>query len=310
MKEKIKTFFAVCILILTVPYIVTLLFQGNKTSPDHEEMQNFSGEKVSETLQTKDAEINVEDYLVGVMAKEISPDYHVEAIKAQAVIARTALMAATEEEENPLPEAMTREEMMKLWGRENFEKNYSILEEAAGDTKGEILIYQEKPAHGAFHAVSAGKTRSAKDALQTKEEPYLASVDSKMDIPSADYLKVIFMEKKEWMEKLREICPELEVSEEKILESLEIQKRDKADYVVKMKVGETEMTGEEFRNHLGLNSACFYLKEVENKVRIVTKGLGHGLGLSQYGANELAKEGKNYKEILLYYYKEIEIKNF
>ena len=67
------------------------------------------------------------------------------------------------------------------------------------------------------------------------------------------------------------------------------------------------MTGEEFRNCLNLNSACFYLKEVEGKVRIVTKGLGHGLGLSQYGANELAKEGKTYREILQYYYKDSSI---
>lgn len=67
------------------------------------------------------------------------------------------------------------------------------------------------------------------------------------------------------------------------------------------------MTGEEFRNCLNLNSSCFYLKEVENKIRIVTKGLGHGLGLSQYGANELAKEGKTYQEILQYYYKDVSI---
>lgn len=308
MKEKIKTFFAICILILAVPYIVTLLFQGDETSPDSGKVQNFSKEKISETLKMKEKDTDVEKYLVGVMAKEISPDYHKEALKAQAVIARTALSAAGEDENNPLPESMSREEMMKLWGRENFEKNYSILEEAAKDTKGEILVYQEKPAHGAFHAVSAGKTRSAKDALQTEEEPYLASVDSKMDIPSLDYLKVVFMEKEEFLEKLREICPELKAGKENILESVEIQSRDSADYAVKVKVGEKEITGEEFRNSLGLNSACFYIKEVENKVRIVTKGLGHGLGLSQYGANELAKEGKNYKEILQYYYKEIQIK--
>ena len=116
------------------------------------------------------------------------------------------------------------------------------------------------------------------------------------------------MEKEEFLEKLREICPELKAGKENILESVEIQSRDSADYAVKVKVGEKEITGEEFRNSLGLNSACFYIKEVENKVRIVTKGLGHGLGLSQYGANELAKEGKNYKEILQYYYKEIQIK--
>ena len=91
------------------------------------------------------------------------------------------------------------------------------------------------------------------------------------------------------------------------MESIVIETRDSSDYVIQMKIGEKTVTGEEFREYLSLNSACFFLKEVENKVRIVTKGLGHGLGLSQYGANELAKEGKSYKEILEYYYKDISI---
>ena len=99
----------------------------------------------------------------------------------------------------------------------------------------------------------------------------------------------------------------MEAAPENILESVVVETRDSSGYATQVKIGEKTVAGEEFRGYLGLNSACFSLKEVENKVRIVTKGLGHGLGLSQYGANELAKEGKNYKEILKHYYKDISI---
>ncbi|MCI8484194.1 MAG: stage II sporulation protein D [Lachnospiraceae bacterium] len=306
MKEKIKTCLAVCVLVLTIPYIVTILFQGDKTSPEPEKVEKILEKDSEETQKDGNQEMNVEEYLVGVVAKEIPLDYQTEAIKAQTVIARTALVMALETK-GELPVSMSREEMLKLWGQEGFEENYRTLEGAVEATKGEILCYQKEPIHAAFHAVSAGSTRSAAEALQTKEEPYLASVDSKIDIPSVDYLKVIFMEKKEFLQKIKEICPKLETEEKEVLEKVEIIQRDKADYVTQIKVGEEIITGEEFRKNLELNSACFYIKEVEGQVRILTKGLGHGLGLSQYGANELAKEGKDYREILQYYYQEIQI---
>ncbi|MEH2944256.1 SpoIID/LytB domain-containing protein [Lachnospiraceae bacterium KK002] len=307
MKEKIKTFLAVCVLILTVPYIVTLLFQNGQTSPDREKIRDVPGEESVPVLETGDGELDVEEYLTGIIAKEIPLDYQSETIKAQAVIARTELTAALATQEKILPESMSREEMLELWGQDGFEENYRVLEAAVADTRGEILCYGKTPIHAAFHAVSAGKTRSAREALQREDEPYLECTDSGMDIPSPDFLKVVFLEKEEFMKKLKELCPEFECIPEKILESVTVAERDSSDYVTKVAVGEQTITGEEFRNHFKLNSSCFYLKEVENQVRIVTKGLGHGLGFSQYGANVLAKEGKEYKELLQYYYKDISI---
>ncbi len=307
MKEKIKTFFSICILVVTVPYVVTFLFQGNKTSTSSTTMENILEKESDRKGETLDAELDMEEYLVGILAKEIPLDYQMEAVKAQAVIDRTSLAAALESQEGNLPASMSREEMLTLWGQEGFEDNYQMLKAAAEATEGEIMYYNGKPIHAAFHAVSAGKTRSAKEGLQREDEPYLAQADSGMDIPSPDFLKVVFMEKEEFCKQLKEECPELEITPDHIMESIVIETRDSSDYVIQMKIGEKTVTGEEFREYLSLNSACFFLKEVENKVRIVTKGLGHGLGLSQYGANELAKEGKSYKEILEYYYKDISI---
>ena len=348
LKEKIKTLFAICILIITIPYIITFFFQRNETTPDNESLwetgQNFSSEtseknsSETELLEktaseegsentapqkgesendssaneegskndlAKSLETDVDGYLVGVVAKQIPLDYHLETIKVQAVIARTALAAAMDTEDQALPNSMSQEEMITLWGQDGFETNYAMLEEAIRDTQDEILTYDGEPIMAAFHAVSAGKTRNGEDA-SIENVPYLTSVESDLDIPSPDFLKVVFLEKKDFVEKIQSICPELEAEPEKILELFTIEARDGSGYVTQAKVGEFPLSGDSLRECLGLNSACFYIKEVEGKVRIVTKGLGHGLGLSQYAANEMAKTGMEYQEILRYFYQNVE----
>lgn len=290
---------------LATPYIVTLLFQGNKTSAGVGETKAVIEQKLLPQEKSGGNEIDSEEYLAGIVAKEISLDSQPEAIKAQAVIARTLLARALENEED-LPESMSREEMLSLWGQDGFEQNYRVLEGALSATEGEIISWENEPAQAAFHAVSAGKTRDAKEALSA-DLPYLSSVDSSIDIPSRDYLKVIFMEKKDLADKLNKACPEAELTQERILDEIIVTKWDSSEYALEVTVGKQTMTGEDFRKCLDLNSACFSLKEVEGQVRIVTKGMGHGLGLSQYGANEMAKSGSSYKEILQYYYKDIEI---
>ena len=288
MKEKLKTFFAVCVLIITIPYIVTLLFQGIETSPSPEKVKSNAQGTMPFTVKTDGQELDVEEYLAGIVAEEIPLDAQPEAIKAQAVIARTELVRALATEEQKLPESMSREEMLNLWGQDGFEKNYQVLEEALETTKGEFL------------------TLTAQGALAV-EQPCLTSVDSVVDIPSPDYLKVIFIKKNELAAKLNQAFPDANLKEEGIVEQISVEKRDSGDYALEVQIGASSISGEDFRNCLGLNSACFFLKEVEGEVRIVTKGLGHGLGLSQYGASEMAKEGADYREILQYYYQNAEI---
>lgn len=269
MKEKIKSFFAVCVLVLAVPYIITLLFQGDKTSIEggsitgtQEESQDDSAglfqsgySAILQGTKAEEADMDIEGYLVGIVAKEIPLDYQFETIKAQAVIARTSLTAALESGGDELPESLSTEEMMELWGQNGFEENYRILETAVKETQGEILTYEEKPIKAAFHAVSAGKTRNA-------EEPYLSCVESDMDIPSPDYLNVSFMEKSDFVEELKVSCPEAEVTEENVMEVITVGERDDAGYALQVNIGEKVVTGEEFRGFLNLNSACFYIKEL------------------------------------------------
>lgn len=307
MKEKIKTFFSVCILVIAVPYIVTLLFQGNETSSTQKEIEKIKQENAQG--QSAKSEIDVEEYVKGVVAKQISLESEMETLKAQAVIGRTMIVKA-QEEGKELPQSMETEELLELLGQKGFEEKYSALEEAAASTRGEILTWQEKPAEPAYHAVSAGMTRSGQNALGREDVPYMEAVESPKDILSPDYLKVIFMEKTEVAQKLQAADSALVLNLEEIPGNIQITQRDDSGYVTQVQIGETVLSGEQFRQYLELNSACFYIKEVEGQVRILTKGLGHGLGLSQYGANQMAKEGKDYKEILNYYYHGLELKTY
>ena len=293
---------------LAAPYIITLLFQGNETSTGAEGTGQIMEKRLLPQEKKDGQEIDEEEYLAGIVAEQIALDSQPEAIKAQAVIARTSLVCALENDEE-LPASMSREEMLSLWGQNGFEQNYRVLDEALASTQGEILVWKEKPIQAAFHAVSAGKTRDAKEALGV-ERPYLSSVDSSIDIPAHDSLKVIYMEKKDLADKLNQACKEAGLTEESVTQGISVTKRDSGDYALEVAVGAQSMTGEEFRECLDLNSACFSIKEVEGKMRIVTKGMGHGVGLSQYGANEMAKAGSGYEEILNYYYQDVTIEKY
>ena len=223
------------------------------------------------------------------------------------MIARTMIVKA-QREQKKLPDSMDAQELLKLFEKKGFEEKYHLLEQAVAATKGEILTWQEKPAEVAYHAVSAGRTRDSQTALGREDVPYLKAVDSMTDISSPDYLKVIFMEKEELAQKLQAADNALALSPEEIPAMIQITGRDDSGYVTQIQIGNITLSGEQFRQYVGLNSACFYIKEVEGQVRILTKGLGHGLGMSQYGANDMAKQGKTYKEILTYYYKELALK--
>ena len=139
LKEKIKTFFSLCVLVVTVPYIVTLLFQGNQADTQAKKTELLTQEDLPLTVDINGQELEIEEYLAGIVAQQVPLDNQPEAIKAQAVIARTALLHAVTHEEE-MPDSMSREEMLTLWGQDGFEKNYKVLENALEATEGEVLI--------------------------------------------------------------------------------------------------------------------------------------------------------------------------
>lgn len=280
MKEKIKLYGAILILIVFVPYLITVYFQGSSGSL-------FGG--------NSDEEDSFEQKVIQMVADEMSGRYETEALKAQAVIARTNLY------QNP--------ELTIEGNQENYTENLDKITFCVEETRGEILTCDGKPIDAAYHAVSSKNTRNASEVSGQEEKSYLKSVDSHMDIPSPEYLKISYMEKEEMAEKLQVLLADKDVTidAESLPDSLVVETRDSADYVTEVRYDSVILNGEAVREALGLPSSCFYFAQLDGKIRITTKGLGHGLGLSQYGANELALQGKSYKDILNYYYNDVEI---
>lgn len=287
MKEKVKVIISCALILVCLPYLITYFFQGEKTSA--------ATEKSEESQE-----------IAGILAEQVPVNMKEEVLKAQAVMVRTQL-AYCEKNNQEKPKALSKEEMEQLWGQKNYYEFYEKLIRAAEETEGQVITFQGEVINPAFHKVSAGYTRDGSTVY--KNTPYLLSVKSEADILSEDYLKVQFFTSKEFMERQSYLIPASGIEEKPvgdIVKSIELQ-RDGAEYVTAMKINGTEVDVDTFLETFELPSANFFIKEMDDKVRIVTKGCGHGYGLSQYGANEMAKKEKTYEEILKYYFSGIKI---
>lgn len=301
MMEKIKTMLSIIIIVICLPYLVTFVVQGDIL---HEAEQ----EDTDESSEDEDT-----GHLVLLLANEMPVTYEKEALKAQAVIARTNLLYAKEHDE-PEPDALSSEDMRKQLGAEEYQKRYEMLKSCVEETAGEVILYHKKAVQLPYHFVSAGKTRDASELEQNEEFPYLKLASSVQDLRSENFLKIEFYTAKQFFTKIRSAYPDIDLKEEDMesIDSLDkyvkVTKRDSAAYVLETEVAGKKITGEDFRTIFSLHSTCFSMKEVDGKIRIVTKGYGQGYGMSQYGANEMAKEGSTYQDILKHYYHDIKIR--
>lgn len=303
MKEKFKLYGSIFILIIFVPYLLTVWVRGG-----------FGGK------QTNPVQAQIEEELPFVVAREISPDSELECLKVQTIIARTNLWKSHQkimEEESQTNEgttgsgleSYTEQELKKIWGT-SYESNMEKLRQAVEETSGEILTCEGKSIQAAYHYAANCKTRNASEVPGQEDYIWLQSVDSEDDMLADGFLNVSYMEKQDFVNALTPIFQDETLNADQMPGALELSKRDSAGYVTEVTYGTTVANGEAVRQALHLNSACFYLSELDGKIRIVTKGIGHGLGLSQYGANELAKQGRNCREILTYYYTGVSIKSW
>lgn len=288
MKEKFKLYGSILILVIFVPYLITVYLQGSSffSLPGNEQNQKL------------------EEQLTGILAKEIPAVYETECLKAQAVIARTNLYR--EKEETASKEGWTEAEMKAAWG-EQYEQYLEKIKNAVAQTKGEVITFEGNLIQAAYHAASNKRTRNASEVPGQESFTYLVSVESSEDIAADNFLSISYMEKQAFAEAIQGVFEGETITADQLPGSLQITERDSADYVTKLKYGSTVANGEAVRKALGLNSSCFYFSELAGQVRIVTKGIGHGLGFSQYGANQLAKKGYKYQELLKYYFQNIEI---
>lgn len=289
MKEKVKFYGSLFILLIFIPYLVTVYLHGGLPF----------GTGVDEQTEAQ---------VTARLAVQIPADYEMECLKAQAVIVRTNLYREVEEK-NAAEEGWDEAQMREVWG-DDYRRNLEKLQEAVEETEGEILTWEGEPIQAAFHVASSGKTRNAAEVPGQEAYTYLQGTDSEEDIRRPGFLYIGYMEKAEFAAALQQLFPNETMDAGTLPGALQIVERDSAGYVTRVQYGTTIANGEAVRAALGLNSACFYLSELEGKIRIVTKGIGHGLGFSQYGAEQMAKRGSSYRELLHYYYRDVKIETY
>lgn len=298
MKKKIVMMFVMALLI---PYVTTLAWTGTIKGEEVERSEP-SGKRVILDRGGGRSVMDGEEYLVGILAKQINPEYEEETLKAQSIIARTYLWKQLGEETQIQESALDIDyleanQMEKIWGREKSIEYYKKIEQAVKATKGVTLKYEDTYIDPLFHQVSAGKTRSG-DELH----PYLKSVSCAGDLEAESYLSMFTWTREEFSRMISQIPDGAPVAADQVPESIQLIERDEAGYVAKIQIGTKAYTGEEVRFALGMPSACFSFEEYEGNIRGICKGIGHGYGFDQFGADQKAKEGWTAKEILEYFY--------
>ena len=272
----------------------------------YENSVNTNFEKIKVLKDGEILEYNIKEYLFGVLAAEMPALYEEEALKAQAVAAYTFALykkttGATQDYDiSSEPETaqcfITRTEACARWGTKAQEYT-SKLDRCIASVLGQTITYDNQPIFAAYHAMSAGITNSCKD-VWGKDLPYLKSVNSNSDTLADNFLTEVAFSPEDLSEKLKDFHLAENLSQDCFSEV----NRNSSGYVTSLKYCGKEILGSDIRKALNLRSCNFEISFTDNLFKFTVKGYGHGVGMSQTGANAMAKQGKTYEEILLHYY--------
>lgn len=309
---------------ISIPFISFIINKESKK--EKEEVNN----KINSTSQItvlnhktdKLFKIEIKEYIKGVVLSEIPANFHEEAIKAQAIVANTYLLRQIESQQNSKDETLKgahistdpnkHQGYMSNSDAKNFYKDkYEEYEKKVSNyvyqVIDKVIIYNNQPIIAAYHSMSNGKTESAKN-IWGSDVPYLQPVNSEVDILNQNYENTIYISSKEVEQKLKDKNKDLVLPYEKSTWFESITRSD-SNNVLEILIGNISFSGTQIRNIFKLKSNTFDIKYSEDNFIFTTKGYGHGVGMSQHGANSLANQGKSYEYIINHYYKNTEIKS-
>lgn len=300
-----KKILLITLLVVFIPFFVVNMF----VRTDEIKFHYVSNEviRVKNVSTNEISKVPFEEYIKGVLAGEMPTDFELEALKAQAVAARSyVLIQASKNEDKDYDVVNTvdnqvylsDEELKEKW-KDKYVSKINKIKKAVTETKGEYLSYEGEVVEALFFSTSTGKTENSEEVFSSKV-PYLRSVVSAWDEASPVYEDTNSFELSDFYQKLG-----LEYSDTINYEILETTSTGR---IKKIKINGTEFNGRDVATKLKLRSNYFSIIQNETKVTITTKGYGHGVGMSQYGALGMAKEGYTYDKILKYYYQGTEIK--
>lgn len=272
---------------------------------DQEETNKANEEKqkmdvsVSVFRQDSEVQLPLEEYLLGVVASEMPVSFELEALKAQAIAARTFVAAREFYVDDTTASQVYKsdDELKAQWG-ENYPSYIEKIKKAVDETHGKILTYQGEPITAAFFSSSNGTTNNSQDYWLNEVE-YLKAVDSHWDNEVKENGKEITFSKADLASKLGFTS----------IDNISVIENYENGYVKNVQVNQQVLTGRKVREMLSLPSSSFTIALDGDSVIFYSLGSGHGIGMSQYGANGMALEGFTYDEILAHYYQNVKIED-
>lgn len=287
---------------MALPFITSMVFSPSAQFVYTEDMEI----SVFNHMTSQSEEMKLEDYLVGVVAAEMPASFEEEALKAQAVAARTYTFYKSDNDghkedvctdSNHCQAYLTKEEMATNWGND-YPFYFEKIKNAVYSTKGEIITYNHEPAMAVFHSMGGGKTENSAD-VWGNSVPYLVSVDSPGEEVAANYNTTLRLSFDEFKSKIQSVYPSAIINSYTDISQPVLTE---GGHVKSILIGSVSIPGTSIRSIFSLRSTKFQLSFEGNTVTFLVTGYGHGVGMSQYGANAMAKTGKSYKEILSHYY--------
>jgi stage II sporulation protein D len=244
--------------------------------------------------------------------------YEIEALKAQAIAARTYTIYQIANNKGKHGDAdicddstccqawISKEDRMQKWSEEDRENYWNKIVKAVNETAGKIITYENKPINAFFHSNSGGTTETVSNVWSGKDLPYLQSVETSGEDGYSQYSSEVTISKKDLLEKLKKEYPDIQINYEEN-ESIKILDYTQSGRVKTVKFGNTEIAGTKVRSLLELKSTNFAIKLEGDNIFFSVRGYGHGVGMSQTGADSMAKNGSTCEEILKHFYTGVEI---
>lgn len=296
--------------------------ENQQSQQDKENEQNYQYSKYGTiTLLHKKTgnteQVNIDDYLCNVVSAEMPADFEIEALKAQAIVARTytiyKILNKKHENADICDDStccqawISKEDRLARWEESKRENNWQKINDCVNSTKGKIITYNNQPINAFFHSNSGGVTEIPVNVWGGTGYPYLQSVETSGEDAYNQYASEVTFTQEELINKLKQKYSDISIdfsneNEIKILEYTESTR------VKTVKFGNHEISGVEARTLLGLKSTNFEITKDGDNIKFSVKGYGHGVGMSQTGADSMAKQGSTAEDIIKHFYAGVEIK--
>lgn len=326
MKKYVKYFAIFVVVIFILPAICT---KSAKKEVIKKEENNYTQKfekydyskyakiKLYHTDTKNTEEINFDEYLYGTVSAEMPASYEMEALKAQAVVSRTytlyQIINNNKHNEADICDNygccqawISKEDRLAKWEETERDGNWKKIQEAVDSTSGKIITYKGEPINAFFHSNSGGTTEAVSSIWGEKDVPYLQSVETAGEDSYKQYKSEVTLTKDELIEKIKTKYSDIEINW-KDKECIKILEYTDSKRVKTLKIGNKEIAGTEVRSLLGLKSTNFTYKIESDQITLSVIGYGHGVGMSQTGADSMAKSGNNFEEIIKHFYTDVEI---